>query len=64
MDITLWSDTPCRVWLPGRDSVVRIPAANLKWLEDAATGTLAGINYVVATWPARSTASSCGTTRH
>ncbi len=24
---TLWGETTCRVWLPGRDSVVRIPAS-------------------------------------
>lgn len=45
---TLWGDTTCRVWLPGSDSVVRIPAANLKPLDDAATGTPAGITYVAA----------------
>ena len=45
---TLWGDTTCRVWLPDTDSVVRIPAANLKPLEDAETGTLAGIVYVAA----------------
>jgi len=27
---TLWGETTCRVWLPGRDSVVRIPASRLK----------------------------------
>ncbi len=43
---TFWGDTTCRVWLPGSDSVVRIPAANLKPLEDAATGTTAQIAYV------------------
>jgi len=36
---TLWGDTTCRVWLPGSDSVVRIPAANLRPLEEAATNT-------------------------
>ena len=45
---TLWGDTICRVWLPGSDSVVRIPATDLKPLEDAATGTPEGITYVVA----------------
>jgi hypothetical protein len=45
---TLWGDTTCRVWLPGSDSVVRIPADNLKPLEDAATGTPAGITYIAA----------------
>jgi hypothetical protein len=45
---TLWGDTTCRVWLPGSDSVVRIPANNLKPLEDAVTLTPAGITYVAA----------------
>ncbi len=45
---TLWGDTTCRVWLPGSDSVVRISAANLKPLEDAATGTPAQITYIAA----------------
>jgi len=45
---TLWGDTTCRVWLPRSDSVVRIPASNLKPLEDAATCTPAGIAYVAA----------------
>jgi len=45
---TLWGDTTCRVWLPGSDSVVRIPADNLQPLEDSATGTPAGITYVAA----------------
>lgn len=46
---TLWRNTTCRVWLPGSDSVVRIPAANLKPLKDVAipqSGT--GITYVAA----------------
>ena len=29
---TLWGETTCRVWLPGRDTVVRIPASKLKFL--------------------------------
>jgi len=36
---TLWGETTCRVWLPGRDSVVRIPASRLKSLESAGTGS-------------------------
>ncbi|MFH1719757.1 MAG: hypothetical protein ABIF19_20585 [Planctomycetota bacterium] len=35
----LWGETTCRVWLPGRDSVVRIPASRLKSLESAGTGS-------------------------
>lgn len=45
---TLWGDTTCWVWLPGRDSVVRVPAARLFPLEDAGTGTVEGIAYVTA----------------
>jgi len=44
----VWGETTCRVWLPGRDSVVRVPAARLAPLEDAGTGTADGIAYVTA----------------
>jgi len=27
---TLWGETVCRVWLPGKDTVVRLPAARLR----------------------------------
>lgn len=43
---TLWGETTCRIWLPGSDSVVRVPAARLSPLEDAGTGTADGIAYV------------------
>ena len=45
---TLWGETTCRVWLPGRDSVVRIPASRLKPLESAGTGSSEEIAYVAA----------------
>ena len=45
---TLWGETTCRVWLPGRDSVVRIPASRLKPLESAGTGSPDNIAYVAA----------------
>ena len=45
---TLWGETTCRVWLPGRDSVVRIPASRLKPLESAGTGSPDDIAYVAA----------------
>ena len=45
---TLWGNMTYRVWLPSSDSVVRIPANNLKPLEEAATGTPAQITYVAA----------------
>jgi len=32
---TLWGETICRVWLPGRDLVVRVPASRLALLEDS-----------------------------
>jgi superfamily II DNA or RNA helicase len=45
---TLWGETTCRVWLPGRDSVVRIPASRLKSLESAGTGSPDNIAYIAA----------------
>lgn len=45
---TLWGETTCRVWLPGRDSVVRIPASRLKSLENAGTGSPDDIAYIAA----------------
>ncbi|HEY9161080.1 MAG TPA: helicase-related protein [Desulfomonilia bacterium] len=45
---TLWGETTCRVWLPGRDSVVRIPASRLKPLESAGTGSSDDIAYIAA----------------
>lgn len=32
---TIWGETTCRVWLPGSDSVARVSASNLRWLNDA-----------------------------
>ena len=43
---TLWGETTCRVWLPGRDSVVRIPASRLKSLKSAGTGSPDNIAYI------------------
>ncbi len=45
---TLWGEATFRVWLPGRDSVVRIPASRLKSLESAYTGSLDDIAYIAA----------------
>ncbi|MCD6199751.1 MAG: DEAD/DEAH box helicase, partial [Deltaproteobacteria bacterium] len=45
---TLWGETTCRVWLPGRDSVVRVSAGRLTSLEDSGTGTADGIAYVAS----------------
>ncbi len=45
---TLWGETTCRVWLSGRDSVVRIPASRLKPLESAGTGSPDYIAYIAA----------------
>jgi len=44
----LWDETTCRVWLPGRDSVVRIPASRLKSLESAGTGSPDNIAYIAS----------------
>ena len=45
---TLWGETTIRVWLPGHDSVVCVPASRLSPLEDAGTGTAEGIAYVAS----------------
>jgi superfamily II DNA or RNA helicase len=45
---TLWGETTCRIWLPGRDSVVRIPASRFKPLESAGTGSPDNIAYIAA----------------
>ncbi|MFH1718538.1 MAG: helicase-related protein [Planctomycetota bacterium] len=45
---TLWGDTTCRVWLPGSDSLVRVPASKLAPLGDSGTSTADGIAYVTA----------------
>ncbi|HBP90840.1 MAG TPA: helicase [Nitrospiraceae bacterium] len=45
---TLWGETTCRVWLPGRDAVVRIPASRLQSLESAGNGSPDNIAYVAA----------------
>lgn len=45
---TLWGKTTCRVWLPGRDSVVHIPASGLKSLESVVTDSPDDIAYVAA----------------
>lgn len=44
----LWGETTCRVWLPGRESVVRIPASRLKPLESTGTGSPDDIAYIAA----------------
>lgn len=45
---TLWGDTTCRVWLPGSDSMVRVPASRLKPLESAGSSSPDHIAYVAA----------------
>lgn len=45
---TLWGETICRVWLPGSNSVVRIPASRLKPLESAGNSSAEHIAYVTA----------------
>ena len=43
---TLWGETVCRVWLPSKDAVVRLPAASLRPADEAPTATVDGIAYV------------------
>lgn len=45
---TLWGETICRIWLPGRDTVVRIPASKLKSIESACNGSPDNIAYIAA----------------
>ncbi|BCW97491.1 MAG: helicase [Armatimonadota bacterium] len=45
---TLWGETVCRVWLPGKDTVVRMPAARLRPVQEASIGTADGIAYLAA----------------
>ncbi|MEW6138005.1 MAG: helicase-related protein [Thermodesulfobacteriota bacterium] len=45
---TLWGETTCRVWLPGSDTVVRIPASKLKPIESSGIGSPDSIAYVAA----------------
>jgi hypothetical protein len=43
---TLWGETIYRVWLPGRDSVVHVPAFRLKPLKSAGTDSPDDIAYI------------------
>lgn len=45
---TLWGETVCRVWLPGKDTVVRLPATRLQPVHEASVGTVDGIAYLAA----------------
>ncbi len=45
---TFWGETTCRVWLPGRDTVVPIPSSRLKPLENAKSGSPDYIAYTAA----------------
>ena len=45
---TLWGETTCRVWLPGRDTVIRVPASRLACLEESRLGSADGIAYVAS----------------
>lgn len=45
---TLWGETTCRVWLPDRDSVVRVPTSRLAPLESLGTGTADSIVYIAS----------------
>jgi superfamily II DNA or RNA helicase len=45
---TLWGETTCRVWLPGRDAVVQIPASQLRPLESSRIDSPDYISYVAA----------------
>ncbi len=44
---TLWGETLCRVWLPGRDAMVTIPASRLRPLEGAGIVARDHVAYTV-----------------
>jgi superfamily II DNA or RNA helicase len=46
--LALWGEHVCRVWLPGRDAVVRVRTDRLAPLTDAGLGTPSYIAYVTA----------------
>jgi len=43
---TLWDETICRVWLPCKDTVVRLPATRLRPVHETSVGTVDGIAYL------------------
>ena len=45
---TLWGEEVCRVWLPSREAVVRVPAARLLPLQEAGVATIDWLLYVAA----------------
>lgn len=45
---SLWGDTVCRVWLPGRDSMVRVPASRLRPLDRPGINSSDHIAYIAA----------------
>jgi len=45
---TLWGETICRVWLPGTDTFVRVPASRLRPLPEAGLATADHIAYLAA----------------
>jgi superfamily II DNA or RNA helicase len=45
---TLWGETVCRVWLPSKDAVVRVPAARLRPVQDAGLSSVESISYLAA----------------
>ena len=45
---TLWGETTCRVWLPAKDTVVRVRAERLKRPGEAAAATPEAVSYVAA----------------
>ena len=45
---TLWGKTVCRVWLPGRDTIVRVPASRLLPVSEAGVSTEDGIAYLAS----------------
>jgi len=45
---SLWGETVCRVWLPGRNAIVQLPASRLKPVKEAGPRTEESLAYTVA----------------
>ncbi len=45
---TIWGETICRVWLPGKDAVVRVPASRLRPAAEAGQTSSDHITYLTA----------------
>ena len=45
---TIWGETICRVWLPGKDTVVGVPASRLRPVSEAGLQSVDDILFITA----------------